>query len=174
MIPRILAIGIEDLPYPIKSMSWLDAIADKPNISDYEIIFVDYSTYPHNFLESLSDDERKEYYSKINQVFNQRRFREIIDGGIWLFIFIDRGAPLEWLSNIVDVSIINDKGEMREVLQPKWQKYFDLLKEWHLYFYIDLGKGNVQNIKFTVLAHTRARQPIGVWIQGFFHFIPNK
>ena len=167
MSRRILAIGIEHLPHLIKSMSWLYAITDRPNISDYDIVFVDYGTYPHNFLKSLSDDERKEHYSKIHQVFNQRRFLEIIYGGIWLFIFIDQGAPLEWLSNIVDVLIINDKGKMKKVLQPEWQKYFDLLKEWHLYFYIDLGKGNVQNIKSTVLAHTRARQPIGVWIQGF-------
>ena len=82
MSRRILAIGIEHLPHLIKSMSWLYAITDRPNISDYDIVFVDYGTYPHNFLKSLSDDERKEHYSKIHQVFNQRRFLEIIYGGI--------------------------------------------------------------------------------------------
>ena len=168
---RILAIGIEDLPHPIKSMSWLDAIADRPNISDYDIVFVDYSTYPHDFLRSLPFDERIKCYSRIDQIFNQQKFVEILNGEIWLFIFIDQGAPLEWLSNIVVVSIRDDRGEMKKVLQPKWQKYFDLLKEWRVYFHINLRKNNSLNIidiKPTVLARTRAHQPIGIQIERIY------
>ena len=79
---RILAIGIEGLPPPIESMSWRVAAVDMPNISDYDVVFVDYSTYPHNYLKSLPDAERVEYFSKINKIFNHQKFAEILSGGV--------------------------------------------------------------------------------------------
>ena len=165
---RILAIGIENLPPPIKSMSWLGAAADRPNISDYDIVFVDYSTYPHNFLKLLPNADREEYFHKINTIFNDQKFAEILSGRVCLFIFIDRGAPLQWLANFVDVSIMEDTGVMRTVVQSKWQKYFDLLDEWHLGFFVNPVKDDLRSVKcnYKVLAHTKAGLPIGAQIEG--------
>ena len=77
MTERILAIGIDDLPKQIKSVSWNGIKnGEQVNISDYDIVFIDYTYFLYNRNEG----------NLIDNCLNETKFFEVMASGIDLFI----------------------------------------------------------------------------------------
>lgn len=165
MSDRILALGISGLPNTIKCISWEEAEKLKLNISDYDIVFIDFSylTKKHDRLVSSS-------------VFlYEAKFLEIIESGVHLFIL---GVPsstndwyqvYSWLPDIIRVTTNNESGEVIDCLNKSFSDYFNLLKKWSFYFKIQqsISEKNPYLYDINEIAINKAGKKLGFEITNF-------
>ena len=169
---RILAVGISGLPKPINCVQWDEIKKGKSiNISDYHIIFVDFSYFDKN-----KDDE-----SLINGVLNETKFYEIIKSGITLYIlgsvgysyFIDKWDGREriysWIPEIIKITTKNESGEMITCRDKNYSDYFSFLKNWKFYFNVEqkLTQEHPYLYDLKELAVNNAGQTLGFLIDNF-------
>lgn len=142
MVERILALGASGLPNPIKCISWKEVEdgfkkGQKINISDYNIVFIDFSY----FIEHKGDE------GIILVCLNQNKFFEVIKSGIDLFIL---GIPdyfsmppqrefiqfYSWFPDIVRIFTTSERGEIIKCLNESFLGYYGLLKNYFFYFVV--------------------------------------
>ncbi|MBI2576428.1 hypothetical protein HYV84_04380 [Candidatus Woesearchaeota archaeon] len=137
MDSRILAVGIGGLPRPIRCVHWDEIKKGKPiNVSDYDIIFLDFS-----FFDKNKDDEYL-----VDRFLNNEKFYEIIKSGIMLYILGSAGySYLEdgrntnkqlysWIPEMIEVTTTSETGEVITCRDKDYADYFSSLKKWVFYF----------------------------------------
>jgi len=77
MKERILSIGVEELPRSVYTLKWEEALDKGVNITDYDIVFIDFSSCPV-FADGLQRNEYYKLLSKLNQLLNQRKFLDYL------------------------------------------------------------------------------------------------
>jgi hypothetical protein len=133
---RILAVGIDDLPATIKCISWEEISKGMQiNISDYKIVFIDFSYFIKN----------KDSVHLIDSCLTEKKFFEIITSGVDLYIFgifsgfLKTGGSdylYSWLPEMFNITTTNEQGEIINCQDSTYLGYFNLLKKWSFYFNI--------------------------------------
>ncbi len=176
---EILPIGIQNLPRPIDSLTWEYALKEQVNITDYDIVFIDFSSFPYI----------KKYGLKLSRIFNISKIIDTLKGGTKLFILIDDKAksvlPIFTGINMENIfsyyfgfvmKITIERGKSKKVLKKEFQDYYKLLRDWTFCFSIynksmsELCKnGNIEYIDCDIvpIAENKARKFLGVLLTNF-------
>lgn len=175
MNKRILAIGIQNLPQSITQKSWQDALLDETNISDYDVVFINFLSLPQykamhtpNIPDSIVEDK---YSRQLNTILSEKKILESLKVGVQLFLFINYDHRVFIiLKQIANLTVFAENGEIINLENPEFNFYFSKLKKWTFCFDICPKSGKVYlNFEIDPLAKNKAGNLLGVRLHKFLY-----
>jgi hypothetical protein len=168
MKERVLAIGVEGLPRNVYTLKWEEALDKGVNITDYDIVFIDFSSCPV-FADGLQRKEFSILYTKLNQLLNKRKFFEVLKGDIKLFIFATDNTPFHWLTECIEIDILKEPGTYVEPNSTEFQDYLRLLNQWEFCFTVENNTYSEPYLGCDIIpiAFNKAKNYLGVLLSNF-------
>jgi hypothetical protein len=172
MQKRILAIGIPNLPESINQFSWENALIENVNISDYDIVLINFSSLP-NFKEfhPETSENHANYIGQraLEKMLLKQKILDALNANIQLFFFIDYDyRAFNAITKFSTFNAFDENGEMINVINSSFSSYFEKLKKWNLCFEISPEvELSYLNFDKEPLAQNKAKKLLGVKLHNF-------